>query len=397
MAARAKADDRAGLALAGRGGVIAAAALFLLASYRGLTALALLAGASLLLAGLGWLSAWLSTWRVSYERRLSVHRGFPGETVEVEVRLLNRKPLPVPWLEVRETLPAALLPEDGSVRTSRLLHLPWRGVAKWRYNLTCRKRGAYTLGAAELRGGDPYGLATRAVLVPADDEVLVYPRLVPLAAFGLPARAIFGRQRPPRSLFEDPSRMAGLREYAPGDPFHRIDWKGTARHGALQVKVYEPTTTPQVLLILASEQFTGQAERESQGEEAISIAASLAHEGTALGWSVGIVANGSPPVALAPSAGETQVATILEGLARLDLQASQPLAAFLTAERPYLPAGCTMVFVVAAADSSLLAAAEELAFGGHAIAFVLVGDDAEAASLAGRWPTFAVTPRGGQT
>ncbi|MHB9092646.1 MAG: DUF58 domain-containing protein, partial [Chloroflexota bacterium] len=300
MASRATPARRAELALAGRNGALLAAAVFLIASYLDATAVAFLAAATLCLAGLSWLSAWLSSWRVGFERMLSAQRAFPGDTLTVRVRLANRKPLPVPWLEVVEGLPPELLPESATGVVRRCLHLPWRSTARWQYDLVCRRRGLYVLGAAELRGGDPFGLAERVLCAAAPDEVLVYPRLVPLTRLGLPARAIFGRQRPPRSLFEDPSRMAGLRDYQPGDSLNRIHWKATARHGALQVKVYEPTTTPQALLLLPLEAFPAtplslpigyqqcRGVDECAAEQGISLVASLAHEGAALGWAVGV-------------------------------------------------------------------------------------------------------------
>jgi uncharacterized protein (DUF58 family) len=245
-----------------------------------------------------------------------------------------------------------------------------------------------------LCGGDPYGLAARAIAVAATDEVLVYPALLPLETLGLPARAVFGRQRPPRSLFEDPSRLAGLRDYQPGDPFNRIHWKATARHGGLQVKVYEPTTTPKAVLVLGVEEFAGSPEREAQGERALSVVASLAHEGANLGWAVGAFANGQPALALGPSAGSAGTAAILEGLARLDLRPLLPLPALLAAERPLIPAGSTIVFVAANPDEDLLAAAQELGAAGHSVAFVLLGD-VDRVALPGGWPAFTVDGRGG--
>ena len=383
------------LALAGRNGVLAAAACFLIAAYYGATAIALLAAACLLLAGLGWASAWLSTWGVQYARSLGAYRAFPGETIRARVRVANPKPLPAPWLEVAEDLPAALQPEKGPPR--RVLHLPWRSVAAWDYTLGCQRRGCYTWGPAQLRGGDPFGVAGRAVASGGADEIIVYPRLLPVGRIGLPARAIFGRQRPPRSLFEDASRMAGLRDYLPGDALNRVHWKATARHGALKMKVYEPTTTPQALLVLALDDLAaGEAVDEELGEHAISVAASLAHEGAGLGWSVGLIANGRPPVVLGPSGGREQVPALLEALARLTLACDVALPKLLAAQRAAIPAGSTVVFVAAALSPALARSADELALAGHALAFVFVGREAEATGpTVGRWPAFQMPLRAG--
>ncbi len=390
MAARAGARDRAEAALAGRPAVLGVAVCFLAAAYFGLVAMALLAAACLALVGLSWASAWLSTWRVYYERSLSARRAFPGETLRLCVRVANRKPLPAPWLEVGEELPAALLPAVGAP-LRRLLHLPWHSAASWQYDLQCRRRGCYSLGAAALHGGDPYGLAARALAVGVAEEVIIYPRLLPLAQVALPARAILGRQRPPSSLCEDPSRLAGLRDYRPGDPVNRVHWKATARQGTLQVKVYEPTTTPLAVIVLAVEGLVD----EQLGEHAISVAATLAYEGAGLGWAVGLIANGSPAVALGPGAGRDQVPTLLEALARLHLTPALPLPAALAAAGRDLPAGATIIFVGAGLSPELLASATEVAAAGHALAFVLVAGEVPAGTLAlGRWPVFAAPWQG---
>jgi uncharacterized protein (DUF58 family) len=55
-----------------------------------------------------------------------------------------------------------------------------------------------------------------------------------------------GRQR----IFEDPGRIAGCATTVPGDPMRRIDWKASAKLGALQSKVYEPSGTLHMLVVL---------------------------------------------------------------------------------------------------------------------------------------------------
>src|SRR5690606_7129733 len=50
----------------------------------------------------------LSLEEVYYDRKLSEHRLFAGETVDVTLTLHNRKVLPVPWVELRENLPRGM-------------------------------------------------------------------------------------------------------------------------------------------------------------------------------------------------------------------------------------------------------------------------------------------------
>ena len=81
--------------------------------------------------------------------------------------------------------------------------------------------------------------------------VLVYPLVVPITEFGLPARHPFGEHRAPRCLLEDPSRVVGIREYverrAPGG---RVNWKATARTMQMQSKICEASTTYTLITFL---------------------------------------------------------------------------------------------------------------------------------------------------
>jgi hypothetical protein len=43
--------------------------------------------------------------RVEYKRRLSRDRVFFGEEIVYEIELTNRKPLPLPWLQIEDELP----------------------------------------------------------------------------------------------------------------------------------------------------------------------------------------------------------------------------------------------------------------------------------------------------
>lgn len=367
----------------------------LAAAYLGLTVLALLAAGLLVVVGTAHLWAWSSVWRVAYRRDMVCRRAFPGQTLEARVAVENRKPLPAPWLEVVEDIPGGLLAPLVPA-SPRFLSLLWYRRASWTYRLVCQRRGCYRLGPAVLRGGDPYGLAAREATRGGEDEVLVYPRLLPLDQIGLPARAIFGRQRPPRSLYEDPSRMAGLRDYRPGDPRNRVHWKATARRGELQVKVHEPTTTPQALLVLAMDGLANpdSPEAEQLAELAISVVATLAHDGAGRGWAVGVFANGAPPVALWPAASPEQVSLILEGLARLRSECPVPLVESLGARRDAMAAGTTVVFVAAGVDAALVGFAADLCRAGHAIAFVPVGAEPTADVALAGWSVFPVRARG---
>src|SRR6202022_2588161 len=108
----------------------------------------------------------LALTRVGYTRRPSRSRAFCGDELVLESVLANPRPLPLPWVEIWERLPADLEPggalEPPYAEPSRV----WvrRGMALWPYQrlrwqrrLVCRRRGVFALGEARLRGGGPVG------------------------------------------------------------------------------------------------------------------------------------------------------------------------------------------------------------------------------------------------
>jgi hypothetical protein len=257
-------------------------------------------------------------------------RAFCGDTLALETRLGNRKLLPLPWVEVWERLPLALDPGEELVESVEARGQGWlcQGAslwpyqrARWQHRLECRHRGVFTLGAVRVRAGDPFGLGEREALLPARLQAIVYPRVVPLRRLALPLRHPTLDARSRRGLITDPTRTAWLRAYQPGDPPRLVHWPATARQGALQVRVPEPTTTLQVSLVLDAASFDTVLAlyRETLFELAVSALASIAIYLQQAGQPVGLYANSRPPITLPPSANPAQLETLLEWLARIEL------------------------------------------------------------------------------
>jgi len=78
-----------------------------------------------------------------------------------------------------------------------------------------------------------------------------------------------------------------VRDYCTGDEFRHIHWKASARRDRLQVKVFEPSTTGQLVLFLPAEEFGNNEELET----AVCVLAALAHSMVGQGNSVGFISN----------------------------------------------------------------------------------------------------------
>ena len=341
-------------------GLLATAGILVLATWNGLTSIVVLTSLLFSSAGLAKLWSRLSLARVSCRRLLSERRVFPGETVRVKLQVANRKPLPLPWIQVDEEIPKALggasapsLEKPESVLIRRSAAMLWYSSVKWKYELPCLKRGYYLLGPAVISSGDIFGLYSRSFKTPMEDHIIVYPKIFPVGPLAIPSQQPMGESKTEYRVFEDPTRPVGVRDYQPGDSLRHVHWKASARLQSLQVKVFEPTTTFKVALFLSvdSFKFNGSV-REGDFELGISVAASVAYHVIEQGSPAGVFVNtrkvdSGQAVSLAPSGSREQLTAILEALAKVTTFSSGPFELFLEKEQKALHAGSTVVLILA--------------------------------------------------
>lgn len=345
-------------------------------------------------------AAWLSRlWekhclsRLEYRRTFSRTRVSFGETIELVIEVVNRKPLPLAWLEIEDEIPRDLQPTRGQISPtihrsrSLLVNLlaprPYELIRR-HYFIPALQRGEHLFGPVRLRSGDLFGSTTREETLYLVESVIVYPRLVDLTELGLPARQPLGNLRASSWLFEDPSRVAGAREYRPGDSMRRIHWAATARTQQLQVKVYEATTSHKLEIFLNlsadDDYWWGQTAEPTALEPAITTAASVAVWALDRGYPVGLHTNGVhrgnwAPVGLEPRADPDQRERILLALGRLQLITARPFGELVADEARRLPFGATVVLVSTVLGARVAEAAISLRARGHAVTILLVDQD----------------------
>lgn len=339
-----------------------------------------------------------------------------GDTVDVRVTVTNSSWLPVAWVLLEDVLPVRSQPR-GAERVAtkgkriKLCLIAARGEAELRYGLRPRTRGYFQVGPLVMETGDLFGLHRRYRVGAEPDFLLVYPKVIPLEGYELASRRPIGEVLLTHRLFEDPTRVAGVRSYQPGDPINRINWRATARTGFLHSKVYEPSTVAGATILLDLHQAGYPARGEPwRSELAVTVAASLANAVSLLGQQVGLMTNGQdaaermrihgweqefrsrtdardsaltkdeaqPRALVVPTRrGSEQFQRIRETLARVELADELTLAELVVQAPGRLPHDSTVVAVLPDVPVASALALGGLRRAGHAVTVILVmlGDD----------------------
>lgn len=346
-----------------------------------------LGAAAFILGGSTFVTAW---WTTRVERALRVRYRVPetvsfGDRATVTITVENSSLLPVPWLQIADSVPLAL-------RTASPLRLAFSlGAGHTRaltYEVLGARRGYYQLGPLRLTTGDVLGLHTRQLTTPPA-ELTVFPRVMPIQRLGLPAQMPFGPLPSRVRRGEDPARPAGVRPYQASDGVRRLDWKSTARHGELLVRRAEPTVAPETTIALAF----GRADYPARIlqdclDRAATTAASLGTALLARKLPVGLLSNGVDPkhpgktVMLPHGKGDGHRHLLLYTLGRLE--ASEGSLLWDTIAQQALPWGGTLIVIVADLELALLPRLEALRRRGQHIVTLLLEATPGGLSLAQR-------------
>lgn len=220
-----------------------------------------------------------------------------GDTIALAVTVKNEGRLPIAWVLLEDVLPRKALmfdPPNLKIvgRRLRLISLGPHGSTTLYYQLQCNRRGFYQVGPLVMETGDLFGLHRRFKIGSLPHFLLVYPKIVPLSGYGIASRRPIGEIRISHRLFEDPTRIAGVRAYQSGDPLNRIHWRATARTGQLHSKIYEPSSIAGITILLDFHVGSYPVKDEPyRSELAITAAASLASAVFEMNQQVGLVSN----------------------------------------------------------------------------------------------------------
>ena len=377
--------------------------------------LGLLVYAMYALLGVIVLSRFLAqTWieNLSADRECSRLTAEIGDKVAVIVNLRNNGRWPVAWLLTEDSLPRGALRQrpprlnvDG--RRVNLMQLKPNAEQSLLYQVTFLMRGYYQVGPLLLETGDLFGLYRRYKIVTKPHFVLVFPKVVPLEGYDIASRRPIGEVRISHRLFEDPTRISGVRQYQTGDPLNRIHWRATARVGELQSKTYEPSSIAGATILLDFHRANYPDRGEPyRSDLAVTTAASLANTVYQLGQQIGLVSNGRDaadrireegwrhefhtreaaseavgmtgssdrlqPVTVETRRGVEQFTRILETLARLELTDGLTFPQLIMEAESRMPRDASVIAILAGVPDETAIALGNLHRAGYAVTAVLV-------------------------
>jgi uncharacterized protein (DUF58 family) len=202
------------------------------------------------------------------------------------------------------------------------LKIPAQKTQQTSYKISFSRRGRYRFLGFRLATKFPFALYRASRIVPAPEDVLVYPRILDVGSL-----AATGKQRGEGSVGRVAGRgesLSGLRGFRDGDDLRDIHWKATARSGQLITKEHDASAAKHVQLLFDSALPADDDASRDEMERGVEIVASLVQHYLARGFSVSLVTRSAR---FGAGSGAAQSARLLLHVALLEfaLPTPQPL------------------------------------------------------------------------
>ncbi|MHB9131844.1 MAG: DUF58 domain-containing protein [Armatimonadota bacterium] len=318
---------------------------------------------------------------LSVTRRLSSSHAEIGQPVSVEVTVDVQRAAGPGWILAQDTLPDTIRPLSSC---GRLFVSGAEPTTSFSYRAVGSKRGYYPVGPVGISSGDLLGLTQVTAQSEERRFLTIHPKVCPMPPICMPSNRPIGDARSEKRIFEDPTRIVGIRDYTPGDPLSKIHWKTTARTGTLATKMCESSSSIEVNIVL-NLHVGDYPPRDNEMELAFTTAASVATSLLADRHVVGLQSNGydaawrygAPQQTAAPQVksdkGPLQLAAILSLLGRLELSQAPKLSEYLTQVHSTLPWTSTILLITHYLCDEDAAALEGLQRAGFELAAIIVG------------------------
>jgi uncharacterized protein (DUF58 family) len=250
----------------------------------------------ILLIAISWVWSTVGASQIDAEVRRPSGPFSVGDLASEKITIYNRGRTPKAWVEVEDQTD---LPGVSFRHVTPLgILVPFSKITA---EAVLTKRGDYTLGPLTVRVADPFTFFPREIEFAGAEQVLVYPRLVPLPDFAAPNPYLVGEHSRRQRANVVSTDVASVREYADGDSISRIHWLTTARTGKLMVKQFDQGSSSHLWVIFDQHKDAqaGSGE-ESTDEYGATLAASVIDRYSRAFLPVGYAAYGSDSLVAPP-------------------------------------------------------------------------------------------------
>ncbi|MDI9501340.1 MAG: DUF58 domain-containing protein [Acetivibrionales bacterium] len=274
--------------------------------------------------------------KLEYRCEFSVPEAHEGDTITLVETVYNGKLLPVPWLRVDIHTSrwlefagtcSVIAQENRHVTSSFVLRSYQKITRKWK--LKCLKRGVFHTENVTLVSGDLLNFSNVSEAMPVNATLIVYPQIIELEELFVPVSLQQGDRVVNRWIIDDPFIVAGVREYAPGDPLSRMHWPASAKSGRLMVRKNEHSSQRNLTVILNMQSQHYElfdTMDKSMAELGIKVAATLFDRALREGNPVRFITNGctepdaKQPIVTGEAADRDHIASLFRILAGLRMK-----------------------------------------------------------------------------
>lgn len=171
--------------------------------------------------------------------------------------IYNGKFLPLPVFHVKFSTERSFRFEDTEntvvtdsyYRNDVFSVLGYRRITR-RLPFCTEKRGLYGISSLNMTARDFFMATSFAYSRHCNTWLYVLPNRIEMPELSMFCTHLLGELETARNRMEDPYTFRGIREYAYGDTYGKINWKATARTSTLMVNMYGYTSEQRVRILL---------------------------------------------------------------------------------------------------------------------------------------------------
>lgn len=319
-----------------------------------------------------------STKKINLKRSTRETRQQVGQYFKENYEIENIKTQPVLWI---------LLEDESNITLKKgkwlIAWLSGNSIRNFINQSVLDKRGVFTLGPTKLSTGDPFGIFQNKMSFESLEKLVVIPTYEKLNYFPEPSGYLTGgKARKTRNTEVSPYSIS-VRDYSPGDPLRRIDWKSTARLEKIMVKEFEEDPQANVWIMLDANieghHFLENKKKEVADqplwerrnyrefelppdtlEYGISFAASICDYYLNNLRSVGFSSNGQKIINIPPESSTRQLDKILEILASINISENVRFPEYLLSQKQVIQKGSSIILITSSLNMDLVYAIEQI-------------------------------------